>query len=321
MSVLILLVVCLSVDEVDLHDFDYCVKNGYMFAFLDKDCTYWISKEGEMRKCRNGTHASTKYSGPIPNKKFRVVLDENKCTVVEFENNYEQEQNSTLWVALYINGKISHCGLMINSKYFMFKEFEDDKMKEYEYDYDVEKDEIIEDKREVIYHGKYKNDSYNYYPRDESANEIEEKRSQAGSTSPVNNPADNVNKRDADPKKDQVKKENESTSIPVREKKNDGSEIRRLSYGKEFKDLSLCIKDKEYDYVQEIQVSESGLPQVTTLTIMDIQSLETIVFNTRCCNSITFLNISNLPKLKRVSFGDSCFLSASEVSFIGKLVI
>ena len=303
MSVLILLLVCLSVDEVDLHDFDYCVKNGYMFAFLDKDCTYWISKEGEMRKCRNGTHASTKYSGPIPNKKFRVVLKENQCTVVEFENNYEQEQNSTLWVALYIDGKISHCGLMINSKYFMFKEFEDDKMKEYEYDYDVEKDEIIENKKELIYYGKYKNDSYNYYPRDESANEKEDKRSQASSPNPTD------------------KKENESTSIPVREKKNDGSEIKRLSYGKDNNELSLCIKDKGYDDIQEIQVFDYGLSQVRSVTIMDIHSLETIVFSNHCCKSLTFLKISNLPKLKRITFGDSCFFSASEVSFIGKLVI
>ena len=126
MSVLILLLVCLSVDEVDLHDYGYCVKNGYMFAFLDKDCTYWISKEGEMKKCRNGTHSSTKFSGTIQNKKFRVVLNGDKCTVVEFEKDYEQERNSTLWYALYIGGKISQSGLLINSKYFMFKKFKDD---------------------------------------------------------------------------------------------------------------------------------------------------------------------------------------------------
>lgn len=299
MSVLIVLVVYLSIDEVDLHDFDYCVKNGYMFAYLDKDCTYWISKEGEMKKCRNGLHSSTKFYGTIPNKKFRVVLDGDKCTVVEFKNNYEQEQKSTLWVALYIDGKISQSGLLINSKYFMFKEFKDDMMTEYEYDYDVEKGEIIENKREVIYQGKYKNDSNEHYPRDESANET---------TTP-------------DPKKDPVKKENESSSIPVIQKKNDGSEIKRLSYGKEFKDLSLCIKDKEYDDVQEVQVLESGLPKVTTLTIMDIQSLETIVFSNRCCNSLTILKISNLPKLKRITFGNSCCLKATKVDLISKLVI
>lgn len=321
MSVLIVLVVCLYVDEVDLHDYGYCVKNGYMFAYLDKDCTYWISKEGEMKKCRNGLHSSTKFYGTIPNKKFRVVLDGDKCTVVEFENNYEQERNSTLWYALYIDGKISQSGLLINSKYFMFKEFKDDMMTEYQYDYDVEKGEIIENKREVIYQGKYKNDSYEHYPPDKSANEKEDKRSQTSSTSPVNNPADNVNKRDADPKKDPVKKENEFSSIPVIQKKNDGSEIKRLTYGKEFKDLSLCIKDKGYDDVQEIQILESGLPKVTTLTIMDIQSLETIVFSNRCCNSLTILKISNLPKLKRITFGNSCCLKATKVDLISRLVI
>lgn len=301
MSVLILLVVCLSVDEVDLHDFNYCVKNGYMFAFLDKDNTYWISKSGQSQVFKNGTIPNSNYSITIPNKKFRVILKENKCIVVEFENNYEQERDSTLWYALYINGKISQCGLMIDSKYFMFKKFKDDMMKEYEYDYDVEKDEIIEDKREVIYIGKYKNDSYEHYPRDESANEKEDKRSQASSPNPTD------------------KKENESTSIPVREKKNDGSEIKRLSYGKENIEV-LSIKDKGYDDIQEIQVLESGLPKVSNMTILKLQSLETIRFSTQCCNSLTILKISNLPKLKRVSFGDDCFKIATKVDLIGKLV-
>lgn len=264
-----------------------------MFAYLTKDRMVWITNEGKIEKKRFITNSSETVSSSdnYLEKKFRVNLDGEKCEVVEFKKDYEEElKNSTLWKAVYQNGQLLECGLISRGNYVMFKQFENETMIEYQYDYDVDKDEIKADTKEEIYRGKYKNNSYEHYPQDDSSNEM-------NPNPEMMKPSDESSPED---------EKNESTSIPVKQEKKDDSNTTRLTYTKDEKVKMLNLNESCFDNVQEIIVCEEGLPEVFSITIKNIQSLETIVFSNNCCKFVQRITISSLPKLKTISFEDNC---------------
>ena len=131
-----------------------------------------------------GNHPDEQENSGDPNyvgKTYRVYVNSESIITVCYDGEYDPSKKYvyTEWDK---DGKLKSRGLVSGNlrEVYPFKEFKDDIMTEYEYDYDVKNGTIDIETKKEIHHGKYVNSMKRGYPRNYNPEEVPSSGPNAG---------------------------------------------------------------------------------------------------------------------------------------------